>query len=138
MNRKQIERYRYWLKSMIRLGIGEDDIEALRRIEMTLHRWHEMECGVSNGHIERDETTGKVYWINADNDQPYLFRDRESGALKRLAAILSRYPHLGYYVQHDPRGGALYLYDKAYKLERYPTITIDGCYSSVGVYCNYK
>jgi hypothetical protein len=26
---------------------------------MTLHRWHELECGTDNGCIERDETTGK-------------------------------------------------------------------------------
>lgn len=29
-------------------GISRDDAEALRRISMTLHRWHELECGDSN------------------------------------------------------------------------------------------
>ena len=35
--------------------------------------------------------------------------DRERGALKRLAAIMSRYPALTSYVQTDPRGAPLYL-----------------------------
>lgn len=29
-------------------GISYDDAVALRRISMTLHRWHELECGDSN------------------------------------------------------------------------------------------
>ena len=35
--------------------------------------------------------------------------DRETGALKRLAAIMARYPQLSAYVQGDPRGAALYI-----------------------------
>jgi hypothetical protein len=35
--------------------------------------------------------------------------DRERGALKRLADIMSRYPALGHYVQGDPRGAPLYI-----------------------------
>lgn len=31
------------------------DAEQLRRISMTLHHWHELECGVDAGGIERDE-----------------------------------------------------------------------------------
>jgi len=31
-------------------GITLDDAHALRRIAMTLHRWHELECGDSNDH----------------------------------------------------------------------------------------
>jgi hypothetical protein len=29
-------------------GVSYDDAAALRRISMTLHRWHELECGDSN------------------------------------------------------------------------------------------
>jgi hypothetical protein len=39
----------------------------------------------------------------------YPVRDMEKGALKRLAAIMARYPTLGHYVQGDPRGAALYI-----------------------------
>ena len=44
------------------LGIAPNDAVALRRISMTLQRWHEMECGDAAGNaVERDETTGKPY-----------------------------------------------------------------------------
>lgn len=90
-----------------------DDALALRRISMTLHRWHELECGTDHGCIERDEKTGKPHWYNP-NAPVHMVRvvsipDREAGALKRLAKIMARYPSLSYYVQTDPRGAALYI-----------------------------
>ena len=33
----------------------------------------------------------------------------QRGAVKRLAAIVARYPGFGYYVQGDPRGASLYI-----------------------------
>lgn len=99
------------------LGISYDDAVSLRRISMTLHRWHELECGTDSGAIERDEKTGVPYWYNANsryiaaNDPRAYSRvpDREAGALKRLAAIMARYPALSSYIQGDPRGAALYI-----------------------------
>jgi len=91
------------------IGIAYDDAEALRRISMTLHRWHELECGDGNGCIERDETTGKACWLNSHSMRRSPIPDREKGALKRLAAIMTRYPELDSYVQGDPRGSALYI-----------------------------
>lgn len=101
-----------------RLGISPNDAIALRRIAMTLHRWHEMECGTDSGAIERDGPNGdgKPFWRSPlwyntepsrrwDNPVP----DREAGALKRLTAIMARYPQLGFYVQGDPRGAPLYI-----------------------------
>lgn len=35
------------------------DALALRRIAMQLHAWHERECGIDGGCIERDEESGK-------------------------------------------------------------------------------
>jgi hypothetical protein len=35
--------------------------------------------------------------------------DRERGAKKRLAKIMAKYPTMGYYIQTDPRGAALYI-----------------------------
>ena len=35
--------------------------------------------------------------------------DRERGALKRLKAIMARYPGFEAYVQTDPRGASLYI-----------------------------
>lgn len=97
------------LRRLERVGITRADAEALRRIAMTLHRWHELECGVDAGGIERDEETGKVSWYNPHSGRRWPYPDRETGALKRLAAIMQRYPSLGYYVQGDPRGAALYV-----------------------------
>ena len=94
---------------LIRTGISHDDAEALRKIAMQLHRWHELECGVENGGVERDEKTGKVTWYDSRTGRRSPFPDRETGAKKRLVEIMSRYPTLGHYIQGDPRGAALYI-----------------------------
>lgn len=88
------------------IGIAYHDAIVLRRISMTLHRWHEHEC---NGVIQRDEGTGKPYWHYSGGERSGIAPDREAGALKRLKSILTKYPELGYYVQGDPRGCALYI-----------------------------
>lgn len=107
----------HMLDTLRRAGVSEDDALALRRIAMTLHRWHELECGTDRGHIERDPETEVTYFYNAraryvDPMDPRAYSrtpDRETGALKRLAAIMVRYPALSAYVQGDPRGAALYI-----------------------------
>ena len=99
---------RYYLTQA---GIDLADARELRRISMTLHRWHEAEC---NGDIERGEASGRPYYVWTDerghrrqSDQPIA--DRERGALRRLAKIMARYPGFQSYVQGDPRGCALYI-----------------------------
>lgn len=110
---------------LMRAGITFDDAAALRRIAMTLHRWHELECGDSNDYrswsIVRGRG-GKVFEYD-DNGAPFIeshphsggkvsysrIPDRETGAKKRLAAIMARYPDLRAYIQGDPRGAALYI-----------------------------
>lgn len=83
------------------LGISSDDALALRRISMTLHRWHELECGDSNEHgswcivrghapkreFYRDPETQRGMWrdvgsfVYDDNGAPYMERHfhRENG-----------------------------------------------------------
>ena len=103
---------------------------------MTLTRWYELECGDGNGYIERGETTGKPYYVNCNsrylspNDPRarWSIPDRERGAIRRLDKIMARYPSLRYYLQTDPRGASLYLYDPAQLDGR----DIDCCYSSIG------
>lgn len=107
------------LEQVISCGISVDDAKALRRISMTLRRWHEAECGDSSDRvssvIERDEKSGKpfrvVWYHNRLDPKPFRYpvADRERGALKRLAGIMARYPDLKPYVQGDPRGCALYI-----------------------------
>jgi hypothetical protein len=115
MTKNEAQRQTHMFAALAVCGISREDADALRRISMTLHRWHELECGTDNGTIERNEDTGKVYWITyrtyGAGDR--VFRspvaDRETGALKRLYAIMARHPSLTAYVQGDPRGCALYI-----------------------------
>lgn len=93
---------------LTRLGIQYEDALSLRRISMTLHRWHELECGTDNGCVERDEESGKTYWISARGTR-YPTVDRESGARKRLSRVMANYPGLIPYIQGDPRGASLYI-----------------------------
>jgi len=72
------------------LGFTYEEAYSLRRIELTLTRWAERECGDgSNWAIERDETTGKPFNVyhGEGKSRRYPIADREAGALKRLKAI---------------------------------------------------
>lgn len=113
MTRKEAERQTHQRMVLVSLGISVDDTESLRRISMTLHRWHKLECGTDDGCIERDEDDGKCYWSSRSNGHAagrrYPTPDREYGALRRLAKIMAQYPTLQAYVQSDPRGCALYI-----------------------------
>lgn len=104
MTRKQTA-----VPQLISLGFTENDARTLRRIAMQLHRWHELECGVEGGGVERDETTGLCYWYSSYSGKRTPYRDMETSALKRLDALMSRYAPLTYYVQGDPRGCAVYV-----------------------------
>lgn len=97
------------LAQIIACGISREDAAALRRISMTLHRWHEHEC---NGAIQRegDRGDGAPFWHSTfDGRKLYRAPDRERGALRRLENIMARYSELRAYVQGDPRGCALYI-----------------------------
>lgn len=98
------------------INLSFDDANALRRAQITLHRWAELECGTGDGHIERSESTGKPYYYNArarfvnpsDPRARHAIPDREAGALKRIAEICQRNA-LHYFHQTDPRGCSLYV-----------------------------
>lgn len=113
-----------------------EDADTLRRAELTLHRWAELECGDSNDYaswaVERDETTGVPYYVAYRNagGPPVRTRtpDRERGALRRVAAVCERLG-LGYYHQTDPRGCALYVTRLGAGMD-------DTNYSSTGVPCS--
>jgi hypothetical protein len=113
MTRKEAMRQTVQQNALASLGVSYADADSLRRISMTLHRWHEMECGTDRGCIERDEATNQCYWLSATRNSEKEYRprvnDRETGALKRLAKIMAKYPTLTPYVQGDPRGCALYI-----------------------------
>ncbi len=106
------------------LGFTYDESAALRRIEMTLHRWAELECGAGDDWkswcITRDELTDLPYMEvhpHTGKMQRYRVADRERGALRRLKNIVqarnSRVSTVDQqvtpYHQGDPRGCALYI-----------------------------
>lgn len=129
-------------------GISSDDAWTLRRISMTLHRWHELECGDSNNYaawcitrgVKHKDVNGKAVFTHDEDGKPYLeFHpydgmvsynarpDLEKGAHKRLAKIMAKYPTLQTYVQGDPRGCALYVLRPGDVREG---LTVDCCYSN--------
>ena len=103
-----------------KLGFSYEEARQLRRIEMTLHRWAEQECGDSNDYaswaIERDEATNRPYKVTYPHNGKstrYPIADREAGALKRLKSIMASHPDFVAYHQTDPRGCALYIVRRA-------------------------
>lgn len=113
MNKNQAERYSRVCDTLDNWGFSRDEVDTLFRIERTLSRWGERECGDENGGaIERDEKTGKPFWTYERGNGlrgRYSIPDRETGALKRLAALMKSHGAYVAYHQTDPRGCALYI-----------------------------
>jgi hypothetical protein len=65
------------------LGIDHTDAVSLRRISMTLHRWHELECGDTSGCIERDASAGRAMWLSAHSGKHW-----PTGPLARVNQLL--------------------------------------------------
>lgn len=116
MRQTKIERTAHFFSRMAELGFSYSEAQSLRRIEMTLQRWGELECGDGNDYcswsIERDEATDKPYRVTYDNSgrtYKVAIPDREKGALARLARIMAKHPTLWAYHQPDCRGCNLYI-----------------------------
>lgn len=102
------------------LGFTASEVSALIKIERTLHRWDESECGNGNDHaswcVERDEETDKPYRVtypHTGKSYRTPIADREAGAKKRLEKIMAAHPELVAYHQGDCRGVALYIVRKS-------------------------
>lgn len=117
MTKKEWLRRDRQMDVLLSLGFTVDQADALRRISLTLHRWHERECGIDGGCIERNETDNTAWW-RTESGRTWQIADRENGAIRRLDAILKTRnttadaygdPALSYYLQTDPRGCALYI-----------------------------
>lgn len=107
VSKREVSRQVHLEKALVSLGFTSEDYRALRRASNTLRNWYEHEC---NGMIRRDEFGDVPYWCNT-NTGKLLFPtpDREKGALKNIAKIVSGVAGMGFYVQTDPRGAALYI-----------------------------
>ena len=124
--KREFEQRQFMFNALQSLGFTYTEADRLRLISVRLRSWFERECGTDNGCIERDETTNKTYWLNSTTMRRYPIRDMETGAMKRLSAIMANYPALAYYVQTDPRGAALYILRPGDVPEGQ---TADSCYS---------
>jgi hypothetical protein len=91
-----------------------DDAQTLRRAARTLRRWYEAECGDSSGVVFRGPG-GKPY-KELYSGGSVSVRDMESGAVRRLQEVCTRYG-LSYKISHDPRGGVLYVTSPALSLD---------------------
>ena len=121
MTKQEARRQTHQENILRTLGFSAAEVETLRRISMTLQRWFEYECGTGDGHtsvsIERngDEPDSKPYkriqypTAHGYVDQRFPVPDRETGARKRLAAIMANHAPLQAYIQGDPRGASLYI-----------------------------
>jgi len=138
MTKREFERRQHLTRTLQALGFTEQEVESLRRISNTLQRWHELECGAGEGQVTRSverenpDGTGRPFLrVQYPTRTGYVDRrtpiaDREAGAKKRLAAILSRVNESRYvgdtasihapncddlqaFIQTDPRGAALYI-----------------------------
>jgi len=121
------------LSRLVNVGFTVEEANTLRRAEMTLHRWGELECGDGNDYaswcLERDETTGKPYLVTYPHTGKSYRRpvaDRERGALRRVEAVCKR-AGLSYYHQTDPRGCALYILRPGDVPDGRP---VDSCYTN--------
>jgi hypothetical protein len=98
------------------INLSYDDVNTLRRAQITLHGWAELECGGSDNvksyAIERDDVSGLPYMCTYPHDSAETRRrripDREKGALRRVAAICAK-AGIYFYHQTDPRGCSLYV-----------------------------
>jgi len=172
MNRRELEDRVRMIDRLVKLGFSREEVAALRRISMTLRRWFELECGTENAYgtsiaveygfmdgglfkscSNREEckelgSTCKSFirasWMDSTgyHVEHSPTPDREAGARKRLATIMSQHKNCLAYVQTDPRGCAL----RIIKASEYKKWEKDKpadkpwmselnycCYSSIGV-----
>ena len=85
-----------------------DDVSNLIKYSRRLSRWCERECGDDRGGIERDEKTGKPYWISSMTGKRFPIRDMETATRKRVDNMVKA-AGLTWYYQTDPRGCPLYI-----------------------------
>lgn len=143
MTKQEAMRQMHQQNVLMELGFTADEADKLRRISMTLRSWHERECGIDGGCIERenDDGTGRAFWLSSHSGKRWPIRDMETGALRRLNAIVARRNNVenaigaayqnpvgrvSAYIQGDPRGAALYIIRPG---DIPAGQTVDSCYS---------
>lgn len=101
MTRKEARETEAMLSRLQSLGISRADAESLRRISMTLHRWHELECGDSDEHGSWTVTRGRSemrYGQHADGHGPhrvFLYDDNGKPFIEHHVHMWRRDPATG-------------------------------------------
>jgi hypothetical protein len=143
MKSSKIERLARLVEALARYGFAADEVAALLKIERTLQRWAELECGDGNDYgswaIERDDATGKPFLVHhhylhgrgKDYSTRRAVADREAGALKRLAAIMAGKSGVVAYHQSDPRGCQVWIVPK----DRITGSGVECCYTNGVAVC---
>lgn len=125
MTKREALRRHMMFDAIQSLGFSQDEAETLRRISLTLHSWSERCCNedirtgfyrgsefidcTNPAECRKHRSTCKTYTFGQGNHGGYRIPNRETGALRRLDAIMGSHPGISYYYQTDPRGAALYL-----------------------------
>ena len=134
------------MNRLANLGFSHEEAFKLRRIEMTLQRWFEYECGTGDSRVSRSiEREGgtddgkpfmRVQFQSASGwqDRRYPIADKETGARKRLAKIMAGHKKLAAFVQSEPRGCALYILRKGKDIK--PGDDINSIYSRGFAVCD--
>jgi hypothetical protein len=125
MTKQQQQNYFRLQQRLDDCGFLLTEVDALLKIEQALHRWHELQC---NEDVEID-AKGKATLRGQHNGKTYTIRNTYTPTILRLDEMMQRHPNYSYYVQGDPRGCSLYVYDVA-ALEG---LDIDAYYSSRGI-----
>lgn len=120
MKESKIDRTVRLMARLGELGFDYAEVKALLRIERTLQRWGEAECGDGNDYaswaIERDETSGKPFMVTYPHNGPTRRQpipDREAAAKARLEKLMAKHPNLVSYHQGDCRGCNLYILERS-------------------------
>ena len=101
---KECIRIQTLIKNSIDIVMYLEDINRLRKDAMSLHSFFTRLCN----DVEIDPTTNKAFAIGSN----YSIRvpNPEPNCIKRIKDICNKYK-LHYFIQRDPRGGTLYLWD---------------------------
>lgn len=92
------------IKDRIDLTLDVEDINCLCRNATKLHTFFVSLCN----DVEIDPLTDKAYKIGSNHS--ILVANPESDCYKRIQEVCNKYK-LHYFIQRDPRGGTLYIWD---------------------------
>ena len=90
--------------------IEKNDLNRLKELSIKLRRWHERLCGDNYG-VVWENSNGKCYYVSYSGGRRCI-NNLGKKLKSEIIKIMSKYEHLVFYIQGDPRGPALYLIHK--------------------------